>query len=284
MNTSQEIADKVAIRNNCLKIFVVVGGVIILCVKLWQADFSQAFAAFDFSDLLTLFLALFSIALSVLFYFKATDTSNVFYDNTYRFTKEVSEILGRLEAGFGERLRHLDEGYSNLRSTVEKIPFDRQQAEEKIAEEERQLQKVEKKREELIEGLASKAQLEEEEKQKFFQQLVKQDKELSSARQELHFLQRRLETGSRTSPRHRSLPSELRTYLRRMILTSLPADLLMDAPLAIINRRLKAILRDEEHPTAFIKGLKKHDIVDEDLDLTPTGLSILQEIAVEIGA
>ena len=39
---------------------------------------------------------------------KATDTSNNFYDNSYKFTKEISEILGRIEAGFGEKLKHID--------------------------------------------------------------------------------------------------------------------------------------------------------------------------------
>jgi len=70
----------------------------------------------DTSTLLSLLLALFSVALSALFYFKATDTSNAFYDNTYKFTKEIAELLVKIESGFGEKLRHLDEGYKNTRS------------------------------------------------------------------------------------------------------------------------------------------------------------------------
>ena len=116
-------SEEIAVRNNWLKIFVVVVVIVVLSIKLWQADFSQAFAAFKFSDLLALFLALFAIALSVLFYLKATDTSNTFYDNTYRFTRDVSEILGRVEAGFGEKLAHLDEGYSGLKNRRRKDPF-----------------------------------------------------------------------------------------------------------------------------------------------------------------
>ena len=145
-NNTDNAEEKIALRNNWLKIFVVVTVTAVISVKLWQADFGQAFAGFDFSDLLSLFLAIFSIGLAVLFYLKATDTSNVFYDNTYRFTKDVSEILGRVEAGFGERLRHLDEGYSGLKSAVEKIPFDRKKAQKEIEEEEEQLEKVERER------------------------------------------------------------------------------------------------------------------------------------------
>jgi hypothetical protein len=58
----------------------------------------------DFPTLLSLLLALFSVALSALFYFKATDTSNAFYDNTYKFTKDIAELLVKMESGFGERL------------------------------------------------------------------------------------------------------------------------------------------------------------------------------------
>lgn len=184
--------EEIAVRNNWLKIFVVVVVISVLSIKLWQADFSQVFAAFKFSDLLALFLALFAIALSVLFYLKATDTSNVFYDNTYRFTRDVSEILGRVEAGFGEKLAHPDEGYSGLKSAVEKIPFDRKQTEKDIEEEEQQLQKVEKERAELIESLAERARLEGEEKERLFERLQKQDEELSSARREIILLHQRM--------------------------------------------------------------------------------------------
>ena len=81
-DSGRTTSENVAIRNNWLKIFVAVVATVVLSVKIWQADFSQAFAAFNFSDLLALFLALFSVALAVLFYMKATETANVFYDNT----------------------------------------------------------------------------------------------------------------------------------------------------------------------------------------------------------
>lgn len=70
--------------------------------KLLSAEFKIDLASFSFNDFLALVLALFSVALSVAFYFKANEASNQFYDNTYKFTKEMSEILGRIEAGFGD--------------------------------------------------------------------------------------------------------------------------------------------------------------------------------------
>ena len=56
----------------------------------------------DFLALLSIALALFSVGLSATFYFKATETSNAFYDNTFKYTKEIAELLVRIESGFGE--------------------------------------------------------------------------------------------------------------------------------------------------------------------------------------
>lgn len=126
------VKEKIANRNSWLKIGVICSLTILFIFKTWDTDFSNVMSGFDFSDLLSLFLAMFSIGLSVLFYLKATETSNIFYDNTYRFTKDVSEILGRVEAGFGEKLKHLDEGYLGLKDAVEKIPFNPAQTEQAI--------------------------------------------------------------------------------------------------------------------------------------------------------
>jgi hypothetical protein len=92
----------------------VVAFIATLTARVLSGNVRISFATFAFNDLLTLILAVFSIGLSVSFFQQANNVSNVFYDNIYKFTQDVSVILGRIEAGFGERLRHLDEGYEGL--------------------------------------------------------------------------------------------------------------------------------------------------------------------------
>ena len=269
--------EKVALRNSWLKIGVFGSLTLVAVVKIWQADFSAVLTGFDFSDLLSLFLAMFSIALAVLFYLKATDTSNVFYDNTYRFTKDVSEILGRVEAGFGERLKHLDEGYTGLKSAVEKIPYDRREAEEEIKEEEAQVQKVEEERTKMIEELAERARLQQEEKTELFSRLRATDEELSSARRELHFMRRRMaeaESGHADDVAHR-LPLRLQHYLR-VIVSEIDRDLIQGAPIRIVNREFKSSL--ENHPEEFRHELRKVGVLDEDMDLTRFGLEAVRSV------
>jgi hypothetical protein len=134
----------------------------------WNVDLSK----FEFSDLLALIMGLFAVAMSVAFYFKATDTSNKFYDNVYKFTQDTSEILGRIEAGFGEKLRHLDEGYTGLQSrfdkfssltpeeNVKKVEKNKEREEEAKAEKKEAIDEKQK----VINDLLEKAKIDEKEK------------------------------------------------------------------------------------------------------------------------
>ncbi len=268
------VADKIADRNSWLRIFVVSSITIMLCYKLTTTDFSRAMEGFDFSDLLSLFLAMFSIALAVLFYLKATDTSNTFYDNTYRFTRDVSEVLGRVEAGFGEKLKHLDEGYSGLKSAVERIPFDTQKAELEIQEEQEQLERVEKERIELIENLATRAQLEEKEKTKLFEQLQEQDRELTLMRRELHVLRQRLMLERQDEISVNDISPRLRNTLLRDIITKFKSGILETAPSRVIERHFYEIVRGL--PAGRIHMLSEAGIIDPKRELTPYGLNILK--------
>ncbi|TIH20211.1 hypothetical protein D0S45_02395 [Marinifilum sp. JC120] len=98
------------VKSICTIIFVAVCGYKIVTVK---TDLT-----IDFPTLLSLVLAFFSILISALFYFKATESSNLFYDNTYKFTKDISELLAKIESGFGEKLRNIDENNSKWQDRI----------------------------------------------------------------------------------------------------------------------------------------------------------------------
>lgn len=128
---------------------------IVISVKIIQIDLRIDFAGFNFTDLLSMLLAFFATALSAAFYFKANESSNVFYNNTYKFTKDVSEILGRIEAGFGERLKHIDESYVGLSNKIDR--FDVGKAKEEQRKEEELIREKEEERERLFNDLTERA-------------------------------------------------------------------------------------------------------------------------------
>ncbi len=150
---------------------------------------------FDFIALLSTLLALFSVGLSAIFYFKATETSNNFYNNTFKFTKDIADLLIRIESGFGERLKSLDEGYTSMRSMITSPKSVRvEETKEKIELEENELNKIQAERTKLIDDLLEKANLEHEEKVKIQEALKAKEAESQKLQFELTRLNKRLLT------------------------------------------------------------------------------------------
>lgn len=275
---TSDTKDKIAVRNNWLKIVLSVGFSGVVIYRLATAPFSVDLTGFSFNDLLALVLALFSIALSVAFYFKATDTSNEFYNNTYRFTKDISEILGRIEAGFGERLKHLDEGYTGLRAKFDRMPFDKGKVEKELKEEEEQAERVEKEKEKLLEDLARRAKLQEEEKRALFKQLSEKDAEVAKTRAEIEFFRRRLERAElQRSRAMEELPPRLMSFIKDDVLSAMGGDIALGMPRSLLRRRF-AEVRDR-FPPAFLDEAKAYGIVDSDNDLTMHGAMMIAAAA-----
>ncbi|MCX5875693.1 MAG: hypothetical protein NT087_05235 [Deltaproteobacteria bacterium] len=231
---------------------------------------------FDFPAFLSLLLALFSVGLSALFYFKATETSNSFYDNTHKFTREVSQILGRIEAGFGERLRHLDEGYTGLRDRFEKLPFDVSKAREQEEEEKQEVAKKEAELQALLNDLANRAKLAENEKKELFAKLEQTQDELAMSKGELLQVQRRI----RSAEELKNLPEGFREYLAGWMKENLHKSLRR----AYIN---PALIRNEftQKMEALSGGaisvMKRYDLLDENNELTPAGSKLIRDVVRE---
>ena len=102
------------------KTIYVVAGIIslifvgLLCVTIYKNSFSV-------ESILSTLLAFFSIFISVFFYFKADETSSKFYDSSYRFMKDISVTLGKIEERFGEKLNSLNDKVSHLDRERKKV-------------------------------------------------------------------------------------------------------------------------------------------------------------------
>ena len=242
---------------------------------------------FDFTDLLSLLMSVFSIALAVAFYFKATDTSNEFYNNSYLFTKEMSEILGRIEAGFGERLKHLDEGYSGLRERFDRLPFEGTQVGKELAHEvqveEKKVEETEEARRQLIAELLQRAQVEERERARILEQFREKDLALTQARSELESLRQQLKTtheAAKGTPMHDE--AYVRLYTRRKVIERLGgASRLTEATREGVQEFWVQNLK--KHPRSYISDMRAHGFVDITDRLTPEGIAmVVQEAAASL--
>ncbi|MEN5198196.1 hypothetical protein ABE525_03140 [Pseudomonas wadenswilerensis] len=160
---------------------------IVIAVRLAFAKTTIDLSGFNFTDLLSLLLALAAVALSAAFYFKADESARSFYNNTYHFTKEVSEILGRIEAGFGKQLEHINQSYVGLNDKIDRMPFDpafiREQEAAKVSE----IQEQEAERDNIIQDLMRRAQMDGAEKAELQEKLDSLSNELEYSKSQLTY-------------------------------------------------------------------------------------------------
>ena len=254
----------------------------------WNLDLSK----FDFSDLLALIMGLFAIAISVAFYFKATDTSNKFYDNVYKFTQETSEILGRIEAGFGERLRHLDEGYSGLQTRFDRFssitPAEGkkkvEETKEKETEEKAKFDKAKQEMESELKKLTHKAYSQERERHEFMEKLGSLQAERDMAEANLRQLKEerdRLQHEMQNMEQNMFLDArELEPYLMEMFHNSEFRHLIYELE-DVTFENIRESFRNYLHmfPREFALELEKQGVLSENGELTKPGYIALRKMA-----
>jgi hypothetical protein len=269
--------------------------VILFGVVAWRiawSNFSLDLSKFDFSDLLAMILALFAIGMSVGFYFKSTDSSNQFYDNIYNFTQKTSEILGRIEERFGERLKHLDEGYGRIQSQFEGISRSPSEIQEKVEEtvgkEEKEKEKLNKRMQHLMETLAERAQLEQREKEEFYAKMqeLESEKDLAQMRireieEDRNNMRRQLmmmeESLIEESPELLHQP-----FIMEMLHHPEMHELLRGgAPVRILQRHSRRFM--DRFPEEQLERLRDSGVINRRNEFTPAGVLLLRTMARRIG-
>lgn len=233
---------------------------------------------FDFPALLSLLLAIFSVGLAALFYFKATETSNTFYDNTYKFSQDIGALLARIESGFGERLKHLDDSYTSMRDQLQNYPAKPtvDEAKHEIKEEQKELQRKLQERDRMIEELATRAQMQDHEKKEFLKQLNDRQKQLEDARQEMNLLQqhlRRAQTDA-TLGDLQNIPDRMQSYIRSKVLEVIGRDYAASAPISLLRRRFAQ--HKEQFHANFLKDMREHDLLGDGDELTAKGVRAIR--------
>lgn len=261
----------------------ILGLVILLLIscKIFTNDIFISINNIDYTILLSFLLAFFSIVLSMMFYFKSNDSSNQFYDNTYKFTKDISTILGRIEAGFGEKLQNLDKGYSGLLDRMDKNPTSVKDIEEtKIdkKEVEQSLRSEIKERNQIIQTLIEKSQLEQKEKEEIKQSLFGKEKAILKLERELRFLQRRLEN-QKNNVISEHIPDRLKSFLRSFLLrlNLNPGDFNREKAQEFISQLIPSNENDRFKDKLYI-DLIENDIVRENGNLTNKGYTVIRHI------
>lgn len=228
-----------------------------------------------FSELLSLILALFAITLSAVFYFKATETSNTFYDNTYKFTSEVSRILGEIQSGFDEQLHHLDKGNEYLRDKIDRMNTYPPNTKE-IETEKEELQKKLNEQDEMIETFVQKEQSSSAEKEQFIRELSGKMDEIESLKGQISVLERQLGRHELSHSRKSVLSRMQRYFATRGInrLKILPEEFIGLSIDEVID-----MFQSHSHSLnpAFISDLESVGFIMSDGTLSMRGAKFLQK-------
>ncbi len=174
-------------KNHPIKITIcIVGGIgsvlfiALLCYSFIKNNFAQ-------DTILSTLLAFFSIFISIFFYFKADETSTNFYTSSYEFMKDISVTLGKIEERFGEKLNSLNDKIAHLDN----------ESSEKSAE----IEDEKENKENIINELMNKANLNEEERAKYKKDIEEKEKIIEQLKRERYQVQReanRLRTKTRS--------------------------------------------------------------------------------------
>ena len=232
----------------------------------------------DFPTLLSLLLALFSVALAALFYFKATETSNTFYDNTNNFTKNIAQLLAKMESGFGEKLRNLDEGYSSMRDYLQNSPSinsEISETKEKIKDEKEEIEKVIEERNEIVSNLLDRAQLQEEEKNQILSKLKEKEDELSSSQKELNKMGKRLLMDRMRKKEGREFEKGFEDYTFNNIIPRIGEEVLLTSSNTHVTRRINEHLNDQHR--GYIRDLEDNGYFEN--GITISGVKFFKRLA-----
>lgn len=172
-------------------------------------------------------------------------------------------MLGRIEAGFGEKLKHIDEGYSGIRDRFDRMSPYSQVTEADVKKEEEEVRRKEQEQKALIEDLAKRAKLAEHEKSALFANLSQKSEELDQARMEL----RSLQTSSHRSSEDIREKRQVLSYLARKLQEMMPEDLQSGAsPLSSVRLHFSKLL--PQLPREAVRDMQRFDLVDENESLT----------------
>ncbi|WP_045382249.1 hypothetical protein [Vibrio campbellii] len=244
---------------------------------------SEVDITMDTPTLLSILLALFSVGLSALFYFKATDTSNKFYDNSYKYTKDVAELLVKIESGFGERLKNLDEGYSSMRDHIQNgkgFESAIRETKSNLKAEKEDIDKIKQEKEELLKKLFESSKLRTEEKDALAKELDSKEQDLKESQREVARLNNKLfmervEKMEDSSENLRSIRRRVEGHTLEFVIPSL--DVVESMGLRELNEQFSSL----DNPERYLDDLENLGYFDSDTEkLTRRGWSFMRKLSM----
>lgn len=261
---------------NCVKALSTLALVAVTVFKIYETPVDMTL---DFPTMLSILLAFFSVGLSTLFYFKATETSNAFHKDAQQFNRDMGQVLAKIESGFGERLRSLDEGYSHVRDQLASREQFIAQTREDIEVGEKEWRATKAQKDEIISGLIEKANLQDEERNSILRKLEEKDQQLDVFQAQMNDLQQQLYDAK--SERKMALlnPRWLARYTYQNVVKVMGEEFVRDASPDKIARQFDRI--EARLDSTYINALSDRGWFDS--GLTVSGANYIKQVQDDLG-
>ncbi|HIF9278983.1 TPA: hypothetical protein ACX6QU_002681 [Photobacterium damselae] len=235
-------------------VVIILAGAFIL--KIIQSNITLNFSELSATDIVALLLAVFSVGLSAAFYFAASRSSERFYDNMHKFTKDTSVILGELK----EQVKSVDKGQQEVKARVERYGSNGTQVKsDELESKEKQVVSAREDMHQFITGLFESLKIDQNEKDKLKEELKIKEKLLSEQLSEL---------------------SEIKASVTEEKLGKVKRHLIM-----LVKRRVRRGMSFEEiveYITEKVVGKLEEDMTSLSLyehgELTPKGIGMINQI------
>ncbi len=273
-------SEKIKEREFWLKLGVVVFFSLVIGIPLfWHlitGNFEINISDLKLESILTILISFFAILLSVLFYFKANDSSNQFYNNSYTFTKDISETLRGIEAGFGEKLRNIDKGYEDFRKSFENYitPTEKVEIKKEVEEEKKKLKEIIEQKDGIISELEEKTNLSKQDLNRYLKQIKEKELQLKEKNEQIQLIKNQLNINDRVFL-NKNQYYNLRKYLRIKFFPKINKNILTSG---MMTRRYFREL-SKEFNTKFLYDMNNAGFVDQRNELTHSGLKFIREVA-----
>lgn len=255
---------------------------IIVCVFSYKIlIFNTDSISVDFATLISVLLALFSIAMSVAFYHMANVSSQKFYSDSFTFTKDIAESLAKIDSGFGEKLTNLYTNYENFRNDVYKEKkFE--VSEEIINETNQEIQGVLNEKDEIINTLIEKSKLNQNESQHIKDSLFSKDKQLKDLSKELERLQMKLNMQEMQLSSNELSPAFFRYITNNIFpMFNVPPQEFINLSSQHINRIFENLVVNDLRNEIRLE-MQHMGLLNSDKNLTRRGVNLLKGCAEKL--
>ncbi len=274
-------SERIKERESWLKLGVIIFFSLVIGVPLfWHlvtGNFQIDLSNLNLESILTLLISFFAILLSVLFYFKTNDTSNQFYNNSYTFTKDISETLRGIEAGFGEKLKNIDKGYEDFRKSFENYmtPTEKGEIKKEVEEEKKKLKEIIEQKDGIISELETKSNLSKQELNKYLKLIKEKEIQLREKNDQIQFIKGQINFNENITV-SKNQYYRLRKYLRLKFFPNIDKEILSSG---IMTRRHFRKLSDDFN-SRFMNDMLDAGFIDSRHELTQKGLDFLRQLSV----